>query len=116
MPNPCPQPGCSGRLHSKGKGRSPRCNECGYSEPKKRGRPRKDSLTRNERYRATADSPRQILYVLFDGPIEREALVGIVEGRSRQEVEDLHQGLTAVPFTSLAQGQKRWIYEAENTL
>lgn len=115
MPNPCPQPGCNGRLHSKGKGRSPRCNLCGYSEPQKRGRPRKDNLTKNERYRAAADNPRQILYVLFDGQIDQASLVGTAEGRSRQEVEDAHQALTVVLFTALTQGQKRWIYNLKKS-
>jgi hypothetical protein len=122
MSNPCPTPECSGTLHHRGKGRSPVCNLCGFREPLKRGRPRKNPdrlVTFQEIYKAKKTaSDREVKYALFDptlapegsiGFVHRAAFVGVVVGCSRKSVECDRPGLKAVPIGSLRAREKLWL-------
>ena len=114
MPNPCPTIECTGKLHRRGKGRSPICNICGYRSPLQRGRPRKNPdrlVTDRDVYQSKKTAlDRSVTYALFDplkapeGSIEfihRSALVDVVVGCSRVSVERDRPGLKAVPIASL---------------
>lgn len=126
MPNPCPIAPCLGRLHKRGKGRSPVCSVCGYRKILQRGRPRKDPgrlVSDRDVYLAKKTAAdRQVKYALFDpslvpegsiGFIHKAALVGVVVGCSRVSVELDRLGLKAIPIGSLRAREKRWVKEFE---
>ena len=127
MPNPCPTIECTGKLHRRGKGRSPVCNICGYHQTLQRGRPRKNLdrlVSDRDVYQAKKKSPdRLVTYALFDpllvpkdsiGVIHRSALVDVVIGCSRKSVERDRPGLSAVPIASLTVREKRWVEQLKN--
>jgi len=124
--NPCPIALCIGKLHSKGKGRSPVCNACGFRESYQRGRPRKNPdrlVTDRDVYQSKKTAADRIVtYALFDplllpewaiGVVYRCALVGTAVGCSRVSVERDRPGLRAVPLGSLRAAEKRWVAELE---
>lgn len=124
MTNPCPIVMCKGKLHSRGKRRSPVCNACGYSESYQRGRPRKDPdrlVTDRDVYQSKKTAAdRAVTYALFDplllpewaiGIIHRCAFVGTAVGCSRVSVECDRPGLRAVPLGSLRAKEKLWVAE-----
>ena len=126
MTNPCPIALCTGKLHSKGKGRSPVCNACGFRESYQRGRPRKNPdrlVTDRDVYEAKKTAADRIVtYAMFDplllpewaiGVIYRCALVGTAVGYSRVSVERDRPGLRAVPLGRERGQLRRWVAELE---
>jgi len=126
MAAPCPIELCTGKLHSKGKGRLPVCNACGYRKVLQRGRPRNNPdrlVTDRDIYQSKKTAAdRIVIYALFDplllpewaiGVIYRCALVGTAVGYSRVSVERDRPGLRAVPLGSLRAVEKRWVTELE---
>ena len=122
----CPSPDCKGKLHSKGKCRSPVCNACGYRETLQRGRPRNNPdqlVTDRDVYQAKKTAADRIVtYALFDplllpewaiGVIYRCALVGTAVGYSRISVERDRPGLRAVPLGRERGQLRRWVAELE---
>jgi hypothetical protein len=127
MPSPCPDPNCTGTLHSRGRDRPPKCSVCGHTD-RPPGRPRIDpdsnQTDRDTYQRRKKGADRQVTYALFEqsrlppgliGTIHRLAFVGTVVGRSRKSVERDRPGLKAVPWGSLRAREKRWVEAAIET-
>lgn len=123
----CPDPECTGKLHHRGKGRSPVCNMCGWRSALPRGRTRKNAdrlVSDRDVYQAKKTAiDRSVTYALFDpllvpegsiGFIHRSALVDVVVGCSRVSVERDRPGLKAVPIGSLRIKEKRWVEQYKN--
>lgn len=124
MPEQCPAKNCKGTLHRRGIGRSLACNVCGYHEPRRRGRPRKNPeklVDDRDIYLAKKIAPdRKIEYALFDpklvpegsiGVAHQASLIGTVVGCSYKSVERNLPGLVAIPASQWRDEEKEWINE-----
>jgi hypothetical protein len=122
---PCPQPECTGVLHSKGRNRSPVCNICGKGDRSlPMGRPRIPKPPKPLKGpKPLPEGKRSVVYALFDRSLMpdgypnwicRECAVETTIGCHRKRVQALHPGFMVVPIGSLSKKEKAWFIKARS--